>query len=455
MTAGEWEKAVAKNNETAVGKIKAPKSPRTKAPPSISNVPASIEIAKTLKTPKYEGTIAEAAEVAKKTKTVIGAGEKGSGIQVPKNLKGSGIKVPANLKGGGIKVPSSLSGGGIKIPKGISKLGKIGVAVALLSAFASANAEASGQTDENGQPPKPKNYQDIGVGVLKHASLPIASILSSEFLGHQGGVLGKIANTGSKSIGLGKQIGAGIGLDLAGLALDAFVPTNYKKENNAFQKTQDNIENVLDYASYVPIPAVGLATSTAKLGIKTGNRIYDKNLLGLGTAADTLGGTLYGVKTNDRKAEERERFEDEKNANLSPFEFKRKSIKDSLDRAYKLKTEYSSPDFLKNLSGYQKGGIDREIDKQNTSIEKLTKQLEDLERNGIIVKQGEAAQAKDQEQATSIPIKIEISIKDADKLPDIFNAKIVKPLEEQLRLLSGRTTNVEEAVGIGPQPAEL
>jgi hypothetical protein len=277
-----WEQIVAKNNAGAIGKVKGAKPPKAaKVPPSISNVPVSIEIAKALNTPKYEGTIAEATKTAETVKTTTkkpskaktsSVSEKGSGVKIPETLKGSGIKVPASAKGGGIKIPASLTGGGIKIPKHVSKLGKVGLAVALLSAFSSANAEASGQetVDENGrpQPPKPKNYADIGIGVIKHAALPVASILSSEFLGHQGGTLGKIANVGSKSIGVGKQVGAGIALDVAGLALDAFVPTNYKKENNVFQKSQDKIENVLDYASYVPIPAVGLSSLRPNLVLR-------------------------------------------------------------------------------------------------------------------------------------------------------------------------------------------
>ncbi len=50
-------------------------------------------------------------------------------------------------------------------------------------------------------------------------------------------------------------------------------------------------------------------------------------------------------------------------------------------------------------------------------------------------------------------ISVEISLKDADKLPDIFDSKIIKPLEEQLRGLQNRLTNTEQRVGVNPSPA--
>lgn len=52
-------------------------------------------------------------------------------------------------------------------------------------------------------------------------------------------------------------------------------------------------------------------------------------------------------------------------------------------------------------------------------------------------------------------ISIEISLRDADKLPQIFNEKIIKPLEQQLKGLQTRTYNIEQSVGIGPQPAGI
>jgi hypothetical protein len=52
-------------------------------------------------------------------------------------------------------------------------------------------------------------------------------------------------------------------------------------------------------------------------------------------------------------------------------------------------------------------------------------------------------------------ISVEISLKDVDKLPNIFNDKVIKPIEQQLKGLQNRTYNIEQSVGINPQPAGL
>jgi TP901 family phage tail tape measure protein len=52
-------------------------------------------------------------------------------------------------------------------------------------------------------------------------------------------------------------------------------------------------------------------------------------------------------------------------------------------------------------------------------------------------------------------ISVEISLKDVDKLPNIFNEKVIRPLEQQLKGLQNRTYNIEQSVGINPQPAGL
>ncbi len=54
-----------------------------------------------------------------------------------------------------------------------------------------------------------------------------------------------------------------------------------------------------------------------------------------------------------------------------------------------------------------------------------------------------------------VPIKIEISIKDADQIPEILNSRLIKPLEQQLKGLQSRAYNIEQRVGIEPQPAEV
>jgi hypothetical protein len=52
-------------------------------------------------------------------------------------------------------------------------------------------------------------------------------------------------------------------------------------------------------------------------------------------------------------------------------------------------------------------------------------------------------------------VSIEISVKDADKLPDIFNSKIIKPLEEQIKQLQGKLYNIEQHVGVDPRPSSV
>ena len=52
-------------------------------------------------------------------------------------------------------------------------------------------------------------------------------------------------------------------------------------------------------------------------------------------------------------------------------------------------------------------------------------------------------------------IEVEISLKDADKLPEIFSNKVIKPLEEQIKALNNKTYNIEQKVGIGPQPSTV
>jgi TP901 family phage tail tape measure protein len=56
---------------------------------------------------------------------------------------------------------------------------------------------------------------------------------------------------------------------------------------------------------------------------------------------------------------------------------------------------------------------------------------------------------------TPVSIKVELSVKDVDKLPDILQTKLIKPLEQQIKNLQSKVGNIENSVGITPSPASV
>lgn len=127
----------------------------------------------------------------------------------------------------------------------------------------------------------------------------------------------------------------------------------------------------------------------------------------------------------------------------------------------------------KQISESQKGFVGwlSGADKQDEALQGQIAALEELKAAIIADAEARRQQASDSQNSQNLTsllekiangsgggksnITVEISLKDADKLPDIFNSKIIKPLEEQLKILQGRASNIEGKVGIGPQPSAV
>jgi TP901 family phage tail tape measure protein len=90
------------------------------------------------------------------------------------------------------------------------------------------------------------------------------------------------------------------------------------------------------------------------------------------------------------------------------------------------------------------GALKESIDEQNAGKSAQDKLIAALEKIG----NGGA-------NSSDTKIMVEISLKDADKLPEIFSEKIIKPLQEQLRNLGGKVGTIENKVGINPSPAPV
>jgi hypothetical protein len=105
-------------------------------------------------------------------------------------------------------------------------------------------------------------------------------------------------------------------------------------------------------------------------------------------------------------------------------------------------------------------------DNQDAALQQQVEALNQL-KEAILQKAAEKESQKESEKflenltkamtsgGASAPIHIEISVKDADKLPEILQSKLIKPLEQQIKGLQNRVYNMERQAGIEPQPSSV
>jgi TP901 family phage tail tape measure protein len=201
----------------------------------------------------------------------------------------------------------------------------------------------------------------------------------------------------------------------------------------------------------------GLIAGTAFAGLKTGNAVYEslnkKSFSGIDEGFSEANSKTYKLAVDQFKKgksidEVRKGILTQVNTDketLNSRAFGSGRLGDAAEyftggKAGKAKDSIESNERLLASLDSLKASID-EQQKSEKSQDKLIAALEKLASGG------------NGEEKTTTPIKIEISLKDADKLPDIISQKVIRPLEQQLKALNNKVYNIEKKVGVEPAPA--
>jgi TP901 family phage tail tape measure protein len=309
-----------------------------------------------------------------------------------------------------------------------------------LGLIAANQAHAStGETAAGGHHPE-------GVsGVLGHSAKETGLAIGGSLLAAKG--LSKVLPS-YKPLGGLKGVGASIGIGLVDdLLLSELIPQ--QKENDKLRLG----------ASFLP-PRLQIA---ARGGIRIGEAVnqgfigkYDDQAARTNfQTAQLLGANPLAERTIDN-SRQIENFSSLKS--LSPEASKNR---DRIVSEYKNQTNFlRQNNQLNNLSREQLKPLFDELGERINQIRKGEEvgELKNSITEGITdaFTKNLQTQPNGETSATApqpVTLSIEISLKDADKIPEIFAERVIKPLEQQLKNLQGRTYNVERSVGFTPQPA--
>ncbi len=266
-----------------------------------------------------------------------------------------------------------------------------------------------------------------------------------------------LGGTGKGGLGGGGLGFKGSLASVAGLAAFDYVSGGLTEEGGL-----QGIDSALGYASLVPGAAAG--ATTARAGLRVGNEAYKRNIFGSQTAADKFANIFYGNTGTNKQYEEqaqRQDLEAFNYANLSlsdPNEARKQDLREAITRGQKIRDETTYDTFRK--SGRSEGDYQKFKDRENERINALIEQLKKLEQNGIKVNEdtqnsqqnfvNQLASALSQSNSPQ-PINITISVKDADRLPEIFNSELIIPLKDSLEQLKKRVAVIDNRSG-NPQP---
>jgi len=182
-----------------------------------------------------------------------------------------------------------------------------------------------------------------------------------------------------------------------------------------------------------------------RAGLRVGNELYRANLFG-----------IRNPELKDQKEQQEQESQNysyfDKLGNGDQNGAKLQTTREALQRAQQRKTELVNKTGQDNYSRIRNTNTDgsnserynREVGKVDKSIEELSKKIEDLTTKGLKIQNKEDQQDGQSQveqlvqalsQAESPTINIEISIKDADKVPQALNEQLLAPLRAQLEEL--------------------
>jgi TP901 family phage tail tape measure protein len=286
----------------------------------------------------------------------------------------------------------------------------------------------------------PAKAPSIPAGVNRFAASPVGFFAPNFGAGlPSGGGLPAVKGLG-KGFGGGKALAGGVAGIIASQAA-GFLPE---------QKENDALRGAAGLAGFIP------GGQFAFLGVKAGEAINDRFVGRNERIAEASSANYSNILQKNPIVEEMIRLRERLDVTKSLSGFKNP---ESFKARDKVVEEYNKQIvFLRGRKDLN------QLDKDSLKplFDELSKRIDDIRKGKDVSSEINVNFKPDGGQDTDsssplgfLPVKIEISIKDADKLPEIFNTKIVKPLEQQLKGLQNRTYNIEQSIGFTPQPAGI